>query len=70
MKNLPNYGWHHEQSKSVTTCHPEDRDSMFIQNVSQLHGITGQEAVIFTETICICKLKILQFLFSLSIAVL
>lgn len=49
VMNLPNCGWCHDPSKSVTTCYPEDRGNMFIQNVSQVHGITAQQVVIFTD---------------------
>jgi hypothetical protein len=63
VMDLPNCNWSEGSSKSVAFRYPEDRGSMFVRNIGQLHGITFQKALIYTDTHFVCKLKILQFLY-------
>jgi hypothetical protein len=47
--NLPNCGWIKELSKTAPHCCLGDGDRVFLQHTGQLHDITEQKVVIFTD---------------------
>jgi hypothetical protein len=51
VTNLLNCDWVEELSKTASPCGCGDGGRMFLQNIGQLHGITAQKVVIFTDVI-------------------
>jgi hypothetical protein len=51
VMNLPNSGWIKELSKTAPPSCPGNGGRVFLQNIGQLHGITAQKVVIFTDVI-------------------